>query len=289
MLRKFSGFSGFFGLLLAASAHSAEIVIQEGVTDSGVYGNKHPAPLIRVTDELTVSFSLEDEGPVSFSVVGYDIDFPDEVSITINGQTLFLEAVKVNNGYSPEVSVDFGTLSAGAHSLIIKNTYSPKYKWAVTNLSLTQEVSPDPEPTGLAFELLDEVGCEVGQLLRATALGWECVDERPCPVGVSHALSPLESILELDPSLSTSGVSISDSTDTLYCRITWEAQFYAAHFERGDDWPYWPILRYRNLDDAFHAPAEFLWSWSFQYPGELESCTKDIAQYCPCFFGLEGC
>ncbi len=254
------------------SAYSATAInLEVDVVDKERYGNKHPSPVTKITDELQASFFLKAGGQTSLSVVGYDIDFPDEVSITVNdGDIMFLDTAKVNNGYSPAALINLGNLSTGNHTLIIKNAINKDYKWGVTDLLIAQE-DGGGGGSGHAFELLAELDCEVGQLIRATALGWECVDEYNCPESVVDIIS---NVLDNDPvvELNVDQVCIVDGTSS---------GGYAVNINVPDDW----FANQMFLSAPFFGDSPF--TYTFHHLGEFQSCANYFTGYCTQLLGEE--
>ena len=81
--------------VLSASAFSADLTLNPDLIDSGEYGWRWGSNSHR--DSVVAEFQGTSQD-LELSVVGYDIDFPDESSVELNGQLLgYLDTSPSNN------------------------------------------------------------------------------------------------------------------------------------------------------------------------------------------------
>lgn len=125
-----------------------------GQTENGEFGNKFNG---RTDADGVLAFTFENtKGDAFLDVKGFDIDFADEVSLSLNGQFLgFLSKGpnnKLNNGDRFEITADAQV--QGTNTLTFEQEISDSYKWGVTDLKV-QKMGGSSTPPSNARDLSD--------------------------------------------------------------------------------------------------------------------------------------
>ena len=112
-------------------------------TENGEFGNKYNG-LTDVDGVVHAGF----QGQVSdleLSVVGFDIDFSDEVEVRLNGDSLGYLSVGPNNAVNSGDTFTINTISqlAGTNTLEFVQTRDINYKWGVTDILLKEAAPPE--------------------------------------------------------------------------------------------------------------------------------------------------
>ncbi|MEN8108487.1 MAG: S8 family serine peptidase [Pseudomonadota bacterium] len=121
------------------------VVLTVDTPDTGQYGNnygsnEHPTVLVATFEgDGTSSYELQ--------VTGYDVDYTDEISVTVNGSLIgYLSKGKNNRLNAGDVFVlDPGMLQAGTNTIEFEVS-TPGYTWGVTNLGVMTPGAPPPPP-----------------------------------------------------------------------------------------------------------------------------------------------
>ena len=101
---------------------------------------------IGITDDdkkLVAQFNItESSQDLSLSLTGWDLDFENEIKLTLNGNDIgYLDTSRANNKQTSEhnfvLEKDF--LVAGDNELIFENVANPYY-WGITDLLISEDV-----------------------------------------------------------------------------------------------------------------------------------------------------
>ena len=141
----------------------ADFVLSVGTTETGEYGNNYNGK-----SDADGVVTGEFEGPsqdLTLTVVGYDIDFPDEVQVRVNGNVLGFLTTGPNNGLTGTntFSIPLGEQVSGTNTLIFEQMISDGYRWGVTDILLsTGGVVEPPPPPSEKPDIIVFLGDDVG-------------------------------------------------------------------------------------------------------------------------------
>ncbi len=104
-----------------------------GVTDTGQYGHLYGTS--EHQDGLTATFDGTGTDLI-LSVDGYDIDYDDEVAVSLNGVLLGYLSKGTNNGLNggDTFPIPASQQMAGKNKLTFEQARALRWKWGVTNL-----------------------------------------------------------------------------------------------------------------------------------------------------------
>ena len=139
----------------ATELAQADVSLNIGVPDSGQYGHRYGAP--DYGDEVVASFNSPGTD-VILLVTGFDIDFPDEVEVFVNGASLGHLSTgpdqDINDGDTFEISVD--SLSPGQNVVAFRQK-TDGWTWGITGLQVDGVGPPPPEvDVNLVLEQTDQ-------------------------------------------------------------------------------------------------------------------------------------
>ena len=126
-----------------------DVGLAVGILETGQYGHNYGTN--NHLEELVATFDSTSENLV-LSVDGYDIDYANEVLVSLNGAPLGYLTVGANNGLNGGDSFSVLAVSqvAGENVLSFKQVRTVGFKWGVTNLLLAvPPASPVIDTTSL--------------------------------------------------------------------------------------------------------------------------------------------
>ena len=148
---------GITDILLAdaSAAPDVDFTLSRGVTETGSYGNKFNNQF-DPDGVITASFAGTGSN-LDLSLLGFDIDFANEVKVSLNGNSLGFLTTGPNNGFN---GGDIFTISAadqllGTNTLTFEQNLNNTYKWGITNILLEDAFTPPAIDFALTLEVLE--------------------------------------------------------------------------------------------------------------------------------------
>ena len=112
-----------------------DVSLTVGTTDTGQYGNNYGSN----ANPTVVVAVFEGDGASSYElhVTGFDVDYADEISVTVNGNPIGYLARGRNNRLNDGdiFLLDPAILQAGTNTIEFEVS-TPGYKWGVTSLGV---------------------------------------------------------------------------------------------------------------------------------------------------------
>jgi len=116
-----------------------------GTPDTGQYGNNYGSNANPTV--LVAAFEGDGSSSYELQVTGYDVDYPDEISVTVNDNLIgYLTKGRNNRLNAGDVFVlDPAILKAGTNTIEFEVS-TAGYKWGVTDLAVMTPGAPPPPP-----------------------------------------------------------------------------------------------------------------------------------------------
>jgi subtilisin family serine protease len=206
---------------LSIAVKNVQVVLTPGVTDAGQYGwlygtGQHKAELIATFTGTGTDLTLQ--------LMGYDIDYNDEVSVSLNGVLLGhlskgpSDALNVGDSFTiPGLSQNVGA----ENEIAFRQERSVGFKWGVTNLLLSEGPPPEPlviETTSLPNAFLDVSYNEALSASGGTSPYTWSVFSGALPPGMS--LGATDGVISGTSSIEGTHVFEVQLTDALGTRVT---------------------------------------------------------------------
>lgn len=123
----------------------SDIALTFGATETDRFGNKFDGT---VDSDGVITAKFENTGvDTTLSLLGFDVDFANEIEVRLNGDRLgFLSKGsnnELNNGDS--FLIDANDQLTGTNTITFEQTISDTYKWGITNI-LLEEATGSPPP-----------------------------------------------------------------------------------------------------------------------------------------------
>ncbi len=112
-----------------------DVVLSPDVLETGKYGHKYGTGIHET--QFRANF-LSSSNDLTLSVTGFDIDFPDEIAVYLNGVPIGFLSPGTNNGLNAgdSFAIPSDMQVPGTNEVLFVET-TPGWKWGVTNLLLT--------------------------------------------------------------------------------------------------------------------------------------------------------
>ena len=129
-----------------------DFILAQGVTETGEFGNKFNGQS-DADGVITAAFE-NTGGDAVVSVLGFDVDFGDEVRVSLKNddgeQVLGFLSRGPNNEFNGGDSFIIAAedQQAGTNTIIFEQTYFDTYKWGVTDILIDSIEAPPPPPSG---------------------------------------------------------------------------------------------------------------------------------------------
>ena len=109
-------------------------LLETDTTYPAYHGHRHGTN----ANKLSAKYIFSSNGSaLSFTVIGYDIDLDDEISVLVNGQFIGYMKISENNRYSKsEFSIPESLQSSNGNELVFRQNYSG-YKWGVGKIHIS--------------------------------------------------------------------------------------------------------------------------------------------------------
>ena len=114
-----------------------DVGLTAGTTDTGQYGNNYGSNVNPTV--VVAAFEGDVASSYELHVTGYDVDYADEISVTVNGNAIGYLARGRNNRLNDGdvFLLDPAILQAGTNTIEFEVS-TPGYKWGVTGLGVFQ-------------------------------------------------------------------------------------------------------------------------------------------------------
>ncbi len=144
-----------------------DISLTVGTVNSGKYGNNY-AGQTDVDGQITASFTGT-ESDLDLSLLGYDVDFDDELEVLLNGSSIGFLSKGPNNNLNGGDTFTIGAdqQNSGENIITFSQARNPSWNWGVTDILLKNSGTPLPslpEP-----QLNTITGTSGSDFLRGTA------------------------------------------------------------------------------------------------------------------------
>ncbi len=156
--------SQLFALRVVGLSGEIEVQLTPGVTDNGAYGynygsNEHPLTLVATWQGTG--------GDVALHVIGYDIDWNDEISVELNGAPIGYLSPGPNNGLnaSDVFQIAAANQLPGRNEVVFRQSVSG-WTWGVTGLLISASTTPVTISTSSLPDVLE--GASVSEQLQAS-------------------------------------------------------------------------------------------------------------------------
>ncbi|MDB3935093.1 hypothetical protein N9383_00055 [Granulosicoccus sp.] len=129
--------------------------LQPGTVDSGSYGYRYAGAVERI-ERADFRISAKPNKSTELNVIGYDIDFTNEVSVLLNDVSIGYLDKSSNDGYSNTViSIPESRYQSGENILSFEQA-GIKWRWGVSDIEITEVAVVDQPSTELTLNKANE-------------------------------------------------------------------------------------------------------------------------------------
>lgn len=119
-----------------------------GTTQTGSFGNNFDGQ--SDADGVVTATFANTGGGVDLSLTGFDVDFANEVKVSLNGTSLGFLSTGPNNGFNggDSFSISAAQQVSGTNTLTFEQNLNNGYKWGVTDILLSEPGQTTPPNPG---------------------------------------------------------------------------------------------------------------------------------------------